>query len=479
MTTLDIAAPTAVPRAAVYDRVSKDKRGDARSVGQQEAENRAVCAAAGWAVEAVYTDNDRSASRFATKDRPDWQRLSAELEAGSYEVLVLWEPSRGSRDLVVWATLLAVCRARGVLIHITSHNRTYDPREAREWRTLAEDGVDSGYESEKTSARITRSVAMNAAKGRPHGKLLYGYRRTYDPASGAMVAQVPDEATAPVVREAARRVLAGETPNAVARDYNRRGVAAPRGSERGWDLTQVRRLLVNPGYAGKRVHRGEVVADAGWPALIDPADHAALVAKLTDPRRRTQHDSAVRHLLSGILRCGVCGSTVRVQKQRGAYQAYMCVNGFHTARKMAWVDEYVEAVIIERLSRPDVAELLASGDSDDADVLTARREVAELRARLDGFYDAAAAGDVTPAALARIEATLTPRIAAAEQRSYPRRVSPVVAQLAGDHAAEVWAELPITAKREVITTLMDVRLLKGRTGVRTFDPSLVEITWRG
>lgn len=55
-------------RAVVYTRVSSDPKGAGRSVAEQEKECRAVASAAGWEVAEVFTDNDRSASRYATKD---------------------------------------------------------------------------------------------------------------------------------------------------------------------------------------------------------------------------------------------------------------------------------------------------------------------------------------------------------------------------------------------------------------------------
>src|SRR3954469_6987933 len=82
-------------------------------------------------------------------------------------------------------------------------------------------------ESDETRKRVLRAVRANADKGRPHGKLLYGYRREYDPATREFIEQTPDPDTAPIVQEAARRVLNGETPYAVAQDFNRRGIKPP------------------------------------------------------------------------------------------------------------------------------------------------------------------------------------------------------------------------------------------------------------
>ncbi|MQA27708.1 MAG: recombinase family protein, partial [Micromonosporaceae bacterium] len=91
----------AILRAGIYARVSKDKRKRqrGRSVGEQETEARAACERRRWTVAEIYKDEDRSASRFAKKERPDWERLLADLDAGQLDVLVIWEPSRGDRTL--------------------------------------------------------------------------------------------------------------------------------------------------------------------------------------------------------------------------------------------------------------------------------------------------------------------------------------------------------------------------------------------
>src|SRR5450830_1306154 len=96
-------------RAALYGRVSQDNKAG-RSVSEQDAENRTACTANSWTISATYEDNDVSASRFTTKKRADWTKLVADLDAGSFDVLVLWEPSRGSRELMTWAALLDACR---------------------------------------------------------------------------------------------------------------------------------------------------------------------------------------------------------------------------------------------------------------------------------------------------------------------------------------------------------------------------------
>lgn len=57
---------------------------------------------------APYMDNDRSASRYASKARDDFARLVEDLESGAFgaDVLVLWENSRYSRRTSEWLHLM-------------------------------------------------------------------------------------------------------------------------------------------------------------------------------------------------------------------------------------------------------------------------------------------------------------------------------------------------------------------------------------
>ena len=457
-------------RAVIYTRVSSDPNDRGRSVSEQETECRAVCERNEWDVLAVYSDNDRSASRYATKDRPEYRKLIKFVESGGADVLVVWEASRAQRDMDAYLRLRDLCERRRVLLSYSG--RTYDMAESTDRFSTGLDALLAERESDETRKRVLRAVRANADTGRPHGKLLYGYRREYDPVTRELVAQVPGPETSEVVREAARRVLAGETPYSVAQDFDRRGISTPRKGVR-WDLTQIKRLCVNPGYAGKRVHQGKVIGDAAWPPILDEPTHMALVAKLGDPRRRTQRDSAVRHLLSGIAVCGVCGGRIRVQKNRG-FLAYLCVEKFCVSRRETDVDEYVTDVVLARLEMPDLAEALAEPRDDET--AAALAEAREKRARLEGFYDVAAAGELTPAALARIEARLLPEIELADRRARAAVTSPLVADTAGPDARARWEKLTLPQKREVIATLVDVRILPTVRGARTFRPESIEVS---
>lgn len=461
-------------RAAIYTRVSQDSRGDARSVGEQETACRAWVEREGWDLDRVYCDNDVSASKYTKKARPEWQALTERVAAGEVDVLVVWEPSRATRDRRVWAALAASCETRNVRFGV--NGRLYDLDDPDDAFQLDLFFALATRESGTTRKRVQRAVAGNAAAGRPHGKLLYGYSRTYRQGRGGpeLVAQVINDEQAVIVREVAARVMRGETLLSVAKDLNGRGLLAPRGGR--WDATQVRRLCLNPGYVAKRVHRGEVVGDALWPPILDEVTHYSCVTRLGDPARRTTVGRGVRHLLSGLARCGSCDQPMKLQKNRGHY-AYTCPI-FEVSRNQEPVDDFVERLVIARLERADALPSMAPASQNDG-AAAARGEAAEKRARLEGFYDAAAAGQVTPAALARIESQLLPEIAAADKRGRGSLASPLLGDVAGPAAAQAWAGLTMPQRREVVMALCKVRIMAVGRGRRIFDPDSIRIEWRG
>ena len=441
-------------------------------MSQQEVECRQVCVEKGWVVVAVFTDNDRSASRFATKVRPGFKALIAAVEAGDCDVVMTWESSRMQRDLAVFTGLRAALLTSGVLWWYG--DRTYDMSRTRDRKDTARDAVDAEGSSDETSERVRRHVRANAVAGRPHGKLLYGYIREYDSKTKVFLGQHAHREHAAVVQECARRIAAGEALYSVARDLNKRGIAAPRSGQ--WQPTQVRRLCINPGYIGKRVHQGRIVGEAVWPALISEETFYLCVSRLTDPSRRTNAGRGAKHLLTGIAVCGVCNLSVGVQMNRSCL-AYICKESFCVSRREDRVDALVTGVVVARLSQPDLLSILAADPSDGV-VAAARGEAEEKRARLQTFFDSAAAGDLSPQGLAQIENRLVPEIEAAEKRAQRSAKSGLIGTVAGPLADEHWKSLSLEQRRELIDLLVNIKILPVGRGKRIFDPRSIAITWK-
>lgn len=514
--------------AAIYDRVSSDRSGIKRSVGEQGDSNREVCDAQGWTIGVHLADNDRSASRFATRARDAWEQLRADLTMDRYHVLVLWESSRGDRRLADWISLLDLCRDKGILIHITSHRHTYDVRRRRDYKTLAEEGLDSADDSEKTSERVLRTVEATAMKGLPHGHVQYGYRREYEiDASGRrrLRGQFPDErprrcgdgallddldpaaralverqgrtfTTAGVVREIFERLAKGEASRSLSKDLNQRGIPSPKASEQGWYGRAIRRVAENPTYLGLRQHRGATYP-AVWPALVEASVFETVGNRLRDPARRTSHESEIKYLGTNLYVCGVCGATARPCSRKPtpknpSNRAYACwprrpvgtpaADGFHVVREVTSVDDYVERSIWLRLARPDLMELLTADDEADERTAELTEEILAKQARLNEARDAFAAGELPVEALKRIEARLAPEIGRAQAEIGRARVGVVLDGLVSptlDDVIAAWRDRSLPERREVIRVLTErVEILPLHNRKKYAIEESVRIVWR-
>lgn len=447
-----------VTRADFYGR--KSSSDDGRSVASQEKDWLADCDANGFEPGRRFSDPDRSASRYAKKDRPDYAQLLAHIASGDCEMLALWESARGSRELGEWAALLNLCRTQGVPIRVISHRRTYDIRNRRDWRALADEAVDAADESEKISERTTRGKRDAAAEGRPVGRLGYGWTRTYD-RRGRVDGQLPDPETGPIVEEIITRIAAlpeGETCGAIARDLNSRGIAAAEGGS--WTDRQVRQLAIRPVYAGLRVHQGKVVGEGTWEPLVPREVWERAHARLTaHPSTGASH---VLHWCTGAVACALCGGNLRASPRKTG-DAYSCRDCFKVSASARGLEGVLEPLIVGRLRKADVTALIGK-QSTDADLRAAIAAETTLRGRLEEHYREAARGDLSAGGLAAVEKLLLADIEAAARKvgrlALPSELGDLAGQT-GDEIASKWPGYSARRKRDITRLLADVRLLPG------------------
>ncbi len=455
--------------AREYLRVSVDGSGRGRSVDEQHDDNERVAGELGWTLAEPYRDVDRSASRYARKVREGYDQLTSDLAAGTFgaSVLLLWESSRGSRKVSEWVTLIELCEKQHVRIHVTTHNRTYDPANGRDRRSLLEDSVDSEYESSKISMRIKRASAATAAAGKPHGRVPYGYRRRYDDQTRQLIAQEPDPVQAPIIVELFERLREGHTLRGIAMDYAARGIVNKSGVP--FSGEHLRSVALNVAYCGLRVHDPARVGNklsatattttATWPPLVDRATFLAVQAILSAPERLNHRPGKARHLLSMIARCAVCGGRLAARTGRGRSPGdgeYQCHDKGCVRIDKASVDALAESVMLAWLGRPDVYESFAAGTDDDTALAAVRDEVAELRARADELADAVAAGALSVTLAARSEPKIRAQIRSAETREAELSTPSVLRGLItpGEDVAAQWDAAPISTRREIARLLL-------------------------
>jgi site-specific DNA recombinase len=443
-------------RVAIYTRISQDREGAGLGVERQEADCRALAEQLGWAIVAVHADNDLSA--YSGKPRPGYEALLADLRAGTADAVICWHTDRLHRRPVELEDYIAVCEPRGVPT-MTVKAGPIDLATPAGRMVARQLGAVGRYEVEHMVERQQRARLQAATSGKwSGGRRPYGYG-----ADGITVHQ----AEAETLQWAAGQILAGRSLNAIVADLNARGARTSTG--RAWRPTELRRVLCRPRNAGLMVHRGQVVGPAGWPSILDEDTWRGVRAVLDDPGRRTNTTVARRWLLSGLAVCGVCGEPVRSfsasSQRRKTKPVYTCRTGKHVIRTAEEVDRFVEAVILERLSRPDARELLAPDQQADTAALHARDTA--LRERLDElgrlYGDGAIDALQLQAATASIRSQrerITAELAAAS------RGSVLAGVVDAPDPARVWQGLDLSRRRAIIDTLATVTILPARKGRR-------------
>jgi site-specific DNA recombinase len=458
--------------AAIYVRISEDKTGAGLGIGRQEDDCRALAGRLGWEIVAVHSDNDVSA--YSGKPRPGYLALLADLRSGLADAVVCWHTDRLHRSPVELENYIAVCEPRGVPTQ-TVRAGPLDLASPSGRLIARQLGAYARFESEHHSDRAKRARLQAATAGRWSGGLRpYGWE-----ADGVTLI----EAEARNIRWMASQVLAGVPLRAIARSLNDRGSQTSTG--RPWTPKAVGLLLQRPRNAGLSVYRGEVVSEDAWTPTLDPDTWRGVVAVLGDPARNTTSSRARRWLLSGLALCGVCGEPVRSSVAAWGDRrlpSYICPAG-HVRRNAAELDAYVEAIVVERLSRPDAAELLAPDLTGDTAELHARD--AALRARLDGLGRMYGDGAIDASQLQSGTATIrdqreqiTTSLAATSRGSVLAGVADAA------DPAKVWEGLDLSRRRAIVDVLLEVTVLRTkRGGARIkgkthFDPASVEIDWK-
>ncbi len=452
------AAAGEIKRCAVYTRKSTSAglEQDFNSLDAQ----REACVAyiqrqAGWSL--VDTPYDDGGFTGATIDRPAFQRLLSDIDAGQIDVVVVYKVDRLSRSLLDFAKLMERFSAAGAsFVSVTQNFSTAD---AMGRLTLNMLMSFAEFEREMIAERTRDKIAGARRKGKwTGGPVPLGY-------TVVDKKLVVDDLDAGLVREIFALYDGHRSALAVARALNQRKEVTKRHRAasgrcrvpRAWTKVDVLRVLKNPVYAGY------MAADD---RLYD-AEHTALVEREVFARTQELLEAATKakrpavrnpeYLLGGLLRCARCGATFTTASTtsgRVTHRYYRCVTRDKQGKEAC-------------LSAPLPAKAI------EAYVLARLRE-----ATTDGKL----AADITAAVLARVAAR---RANLQTERS---KLPPQIAALSLEVRQSVDALTNVTgpARRHVEARLEDAsdqlaraeaRLAEAKRELSNLDDIEVEASW--
>ncbi|MEO5337234.1 MAG: recombinase family protein [Magnetospirillum sp. WYHS-4] len=384
-------------RVALYARFSSDLQ-SARSIDDQILLCQERVAKEGWHIVESYAD---LAVTGSTAHRPSYQRMLQDAAGGRFDIVMAEALDRISRDQEETARAYKLLTFRGIRIV------TLLEGEVSELHVGLSSTINAVF-LKSLAEKTRRGQRGRVQEGKIAGGLCFGYRPVYrhddhgEPTRGDREIV---EAEAGIVKRIFSEYVSGKSPRSIARDLNIEGVSGPRGGK--WSAST---LLGNPDrgtgalrnelYAGRVVwNRQKFIKDPvtgkrqarpnpkqDW--VISEVPHLQIVSddlwtaaqeRLSSHRRQTTpKDSSnrlnpahrPRYLLSGLLRCGVCGGPLSV----AALGRYGCANhrerGICDNRRTVGRDDLERRVLAglkEKLLAPElvqqfIAEYIASAN---------------------------------------------------------------------------------------------------------------------
>lgn len=455
--------------AVIYCRISDDPEGRGLGVERQEQDCRALATRLGLRVAEVFTDNDISASSRSRRRRPRFEEMLERAEAGEFGAILFYSTSRLTRRPAEYDRLITLAeRRRTRLASVASGDVDLTTADGIMLaRILA--GMDEA-EANRISERVRRAARQRAEKGQWHGgrvpPLGYELVRGED---GRFATLRLDDHYAPLMRDAARRLLAGESLYSICNDWNHRGLTTREGAR--WVSATLRRALLSPSSIGRRADPGDPARlyETGWPELLDRQTWDRLHDLMDDPGRGYRPPdgsyAGKRALGGGVTVCAhvveeetgrTCGKKLVSQVHRGKVRL-VCLQAATGGCGRVLIahdslERFVLDMVLERLDSPSFRSALrrrtATTDTRESGL---REELGQVERRIRGVADALEVGAYDKARAAeRVrelraeEAAIRDRLAALAREHVLEGVE------SGEDALRLWAEADTSRRRRFL-----------------------------
>ena len=396
----------------IQNRVSTTQQLRGVSLQVQEELCREIMAEMAVKAKRLLVTNEVDSGAF--EDREVYQNLKKMVTEKSVDLVLAYDTDRIARDPILALLFARLCKDNGVMLRFVDGTavRTKFDEVVQFLKGFAAD-----TEREKIMERTMDSKKKLARDGRYPigiGRGTYGY--DYDPVTKK---RMINEEEAAVVRLIYSLRVSGMAVHRIARLLNEKEIPTKNGYQ--WESRQVRAILKNEAYIGRQYYgkarhvklpRGrrmttvnpkeEWILVEGWsPVIIDEA----IWYKVQTMWGKPQSPSVTKKRqfpLTGILRCGDCGSTMsgRCEKRRWSY--YLCAGTRTNAKRhhrICWrrqirageTEAAVMGCLSEALKEPsgvieELREYLGTGGGDLGDeIKRLRREITKREGEVKSY----------------------------------------------------------------------------------------------
>lgn len=312
----------------------------------------------------IYIDDGWSGTNF---DRPDFQRMIADIKARRVTCVVVKDLSRFCRNAVDGGYYLdnvfVSLQVRFIAINNCLDTFSDNMNAATRCISVGVQNVINESVAATTSVNVRGTLNVNREKGQFIGSFpTYGYAKSPDDHHQLII----DEEPAAIVRQIYAWFIAGKSIIGIAKELNERGIPNPSmykrlkgmkyrhpagASNDGlWPDSSVRRILTNEMYIGNmvqgknttisyKIKKCRAIPKEEW--IIVEGTHEPIIEKDTFYQAQALFNKNIRKsptksevdLFSGLVRCADCHRIMNKktnQHSYGTYHYYRCA----TARKM-------------------------------------------------------------------------------------------------------------------------------------------------
>lgn len=287
--------------AGIYARTSSTSQKSKYSIDEQINRCWEQCEAAGWSVEYVFFDKAESGRDI---DRPQFQKMLEQAEAGRIDVVVFWKLDRFCRSLADLVRIEDKLRSWDVALQsVTEYIDTTSPVGRFNFRNLAS---AAELESDLTSQRVQIGMYGLAKDHKwPNDHPPLGYKKT---SAGRL--EVNGE-EAGLVRWIFRIYLEERSMPQVAYLLNEKDLTTKKGER--WCRQSVRTVLSNELYVGdyeladfnEYVKEYQIVSDNLFEAVVETRYRFQNASNEMDPqRKKSKSEEILGHFKTMVERGG-------------------------------------------------------------------------------------------------------------------------------------------------------------------------------
>ena len=349
---------------ALYCRLSRDDElnGDSNSIVHQKEILSAYAEKHGFTNTRYYVDDGYSGTNF---DRPAFQRMMADAQAGFIKTIIVKDMSRFGRDYIMVGYYTEIMLPKMDIRFIAVNDNVDSENQADNDFTPFRNIINEWY-AKDTSKKI-RSVLKAKGNSGKHLSVIppFGYKKDPNDKEKWII----DEDAAQIVKKIFRMYLDGNTMGGIARKLTEEGIETPKlyAENRGikhykaatypeiWSRISVEYILSNYEYTKQWIQSKEdwAIFEGTQEAIIDKETFET-VQKMRGTKRAYTKFNEV-NIFSGLLYCADCGGkmTIRRRKEDRRKDAFIC-STYRKKKKNLCTEHAVKVNALEQIVLADI-----------------------------------------------------------------------------------------------------------------------------